>query len=135
MTYDRINELLGELQAEIDSLSEDHEDDSSDDIPLDETSVLDRIPHDYRRDDDLDVPLIMARDGVKASRDGKILQIPTYAETHQMWQDGRDKIRFAFNDEARLTDINEAVVLAGLHNLDDVYRILERWGYGVDRSL
>lgn len=135
MSNDRIDELLTELQQEIEAAYEESSKSEEDDVPLNETSVVDSIPYDYKRDTGPDVPLVMARDGVKSSRDGQVLQIPTYSETHQMWLDGRDVIRYAFDLDASLTDINESIVLAGLLNLDDAYRIMESWGYGIDRSL
>jgi hypothetical protein len=98
--------------------------------PLEETDAVEDVPF-----EDSEYPLKMVRDNVKSSRDGKTIQIGAYKGTVDRGVRGEKIVDSALDDEMMTMDFKEAVYLAGLANLDDVYRILLTWGYDDDTSL
>lgn len=98
--------------------------------PLEETDAVEDVPF-----EDSEYPLKMVRDNVKSSRDGKTIQIGAYKGTVKRGVRGEKIVDSALDDEMMTMDFKEAVYLAGLANLDDVYRILLTWGYDDDTSL
>ena len=98
--------------------------------PIEEPDAVGKVPF-----EDAEFPLKMARENVKSSRDGKVLQISSYAGTVERSVDAQKEVNSALNDKMSTMDFKEAVYLAGLANLDDVYRILQVWGYDNDDSL
>jgi hypothetical protein len=99
------------------------------DTPVENPNVVDPVP--FAEDT---VPIKIMRDNIKTSRDGNVLQIALYQQTEDLLVDGEKEIRAAFDDKISKMDFNEAVLLAGLMNLDDVYGIFKAWGYDWDQS-
>jgi hypothetical protein len=52
-------------------------------------------------------------------------------ETKQAERDAQRELEDRFGDDVSLTDLREALVLAGLDNLDEAEGQLEAWGYGM----
>ncbi|WP_224447027.1 hypothetical protein [Haloprofundus salilacus] len=75
------------------------------------------------------LPFIFARRTVKADRDALPVYVrPTTAERLDALERDLDD-RFDGDDVMSL-DVREAVVTAGLRNIDDVVDVMEQWGYG-----
>lgn len=100
------------------------------DVDVEQVSVVDKVPH-----EDLDVPLRLIRENVKSSRDGNTLQVHMYEDTEQLVVDAEKAVQNSFNDKVSKMDINEALIIAALVNLDDVARVLEVWGYDQEIGL
>lgn len=124
---ERIYQLLDALSQEIDDLNVDPDD--SDETPVENTNMVDTIPWDTDRPNGPPGPLIMVRDSVKDSRTGGHLQIDLYPQTDEMMLNSWNEIDVSFEDKLSKMDFNESVLLAGLMNLDDVYRVMKTWGY------
>jgi len=81
-------------------------------------------------DDETDaLPFIFARRTVKADREA----VPVYVqdETASEIEEVERKLDQQFDsDKVMALDVREALVRAGLENLDDVERVMEEWGYG-----
>lgn len=101
-----------------------------DDVDVEAESIVDKIPH-----GDHDVPLLLMRENVKSSRNGNTLQVHMYEETEQLVVDAEKAVQNSFDDKVRKMDINEALVIAAMANLDDVCRVLEVWGYDQEIGL
>ncbi|SEO77335.1 hypothetical protein SAMN04487948_10547 [Halogranum amylolyticum] len=76
-----------------------------------------------------DLPFIFARRTVKADRDALPVYVreTTAAELDELEREIDE--RFGGDDVMSL-DVREAVVRAGLRNVDDVVDVMEAWGYG-----
>ncbi|WP_224336911.1 hypothetical protein [Haloprofundus halobius] len=75
------------------------------------------------------LPFIFARRTVKADRDALPVYVrPTTTERLDALERDLDG-RFDGDDVMSL-DVREAVVTAGLRNVDDVVDVMEEWGYG-----
>jgi hypothetical protein len=98
--------------------------------PVEEVDAVGEVPF-----ENSEYPLLMARDNVKSSRDGKTIQIGAYQGTVDRGVQGEKIVDSALTDSLSTMDFKEAVYLAGLANLDDVCRILLTWGYDNDNSL
>jgi hypothetical protein len=96
---------------------------------IDPPSFVNEIPH-----SDSEIPLIMRRSGVKSSRNGGTLQVRMYKQTEDRVTAATHAVRGSFDESTHVSkmDINEALVVAGLLNLDDVHKTLKTWGYGQD---
>jgi hypothetical protein len=81
------------------------------------TSARFRIPYKFRRD------------GVQDGRD----RVPLFLheETKRAERDALHELEDRFDDDVSLTDLREALVMAGLDHLDEVEGQLEEWGYGM----
>ena len=81
-------------------------------------------------DDETDaLPFIFARRTVKADREA----VPVYVqdETASEIEEVERRLDQQFDsDKVMALDVREALVRAGLENLDDVERVMEEWGYG-----
>lgn len=76
-----------------------------------------------------DLPFIFARRTVKADRDA----LPVYvraATAEDIDSLERDLESRFDGDDVMSLDVREAVVKAGLRNVDDVVDVMEAWGYG-----
>jgi hypothetical protein len=75
------------------------------------------------------IPYLYRRDGVKEGRD----RVPLFLqpETKRAERDARREFEDRFDETVALTDLREALVLAGLDHLDDVEGQLAEWGYGM----
>ena len=97
--------------------------------PVDEPEITQSIPFEGQA-----LPLLMTRDRVKPSRDGGTLQVRMYKETEDRVTAATHAVRGSFDESTHVNkmDINEALVVAGLLNLDDVHKTLKTWGYDFD---
>lgn len=97
--------------------------------PVDEPEITQSIPFAGQA-----LPLLMTRDRVKPSRDGGTLQVRMYKETEDRVTAATHAVRGSFDESTHVNkmDINEALVVAGLLNLDDVHKTLKTWGYDFD---
>lgn len=76
-----------------------------------------------------ELPFIFARRTVKADRDALPVYVrPTTADRLDALERELDD-RFDGDDVMSL-DVREALVTAGLRNVDDVVDVMEEWGYG-----
>ncbi|WP_101297794.1 hypothetical protein [Halegenticoccus soli] len=76
-----------------------------------------------------ELPFIFARRTVKADRDA----LPVYVResTADDVDDLERELQGRFDgDDVMSLDVREAVVRAGLRNVDDVVDVMEEWGYG-----
>ncbi|EJN61588.1 hypothetical protein [Halogranum rubrum] len=76
-----------------------------------------------------DLPFIFARRTVKADRDA----LPVYVRASTADQIGeleRELDDRFDGDDVMSLDVREAVVKAGLRNVEDVVDVMETWGYG-----
>lgn len=76
-----------------------------------------------------DLPFIFARRTVKADRDA----LPVYvrASTADQMSELERALDDRFDgDDVMSLDVREAVVKAGLQNVEDVVDVMETWGYG-----
>ena len=103
--------------------------DGAESSPVDEPEITRSIPF-----EDQALPLLMTRDRVKPSRDGGTLQVRMYKETEDRVTAATHAVRGSFDESTHVNkmDINEALVVAGLMNLDDVHKTLKTWGYDFD---
>ncbi|WP_458189907.1 hypothetical protein [Haladaptatus sp. NG-WS-4] len=75
------------------------------------------------------LPFIFARRTVKADREA----VPVYVQddTATEIDDLERELSQAFaGDKVMALDVREALIRAGLENVDDVRRVMEEWGYG-----
>ena len=75
------------------------------------------------------LPFIFARRTVKADRDA----VPVYVQdqTASKIDDLERELSQTFDgDKVMALDVREALIRAGLENVDDVQRVMEEWGYG-----
>jgi hypothetical protein len=77
----------------------------------------------------MQIPYKYRRDGVQDGRD----RVPLFLqeETKDAERDALREMEDRFGDSVSLTDLREALVLAGLDHLGDVETQLEEWGYGM----
>ncbi|MFC4540374.1 hypothetical protein ACFO5R_00285 [Halosolutus amylolyticus] len=77
----------------------------------------------------MQIPYKFRRDGVQDGRD----RVPLFLqpETKRAERDALRELEDRFDDDVSLTDLREALVIAGLDQLDDVEEQLEEWGYGM----
>ena len=77
----------------------------------------------------MQIPYKFRRDGVQDSRD----RVPLFlqADTKSAERDALRELEERFDEDVALTDLREALVKAGLRNLDAVEDHLESWGYGM----
>ena len=75
------------------------------------------------------IPYKFRRDGVQDGRD----RVPLFVmeETKRAEREALRDLEERFGDDVSLTDLREAVVRAGLEDLDGVADTLEQWGYGM----
>ena len=100
---------------------------SSDETAVEQSNIVETIPF-----EDQQIPIKIGRDTVKDSRDGRTLQIALYKPTEQLLIDGNKMLSRSFRDQMSKMDAHEAILLAGLMNLDDAHDILKTWGYDFD---
>lgn len=76
-----------------------------------------------------EIPMILRRDSVQDNRD----RVPLFIqqETKSEERDALRELEDRFDDDVSLTDLREALMLAGLNNLDSVEAQLRDWGYGL----
>ncbi len=75
------------------------------------------------------LPFIFARRTVKADRDA----VPVYVQDQtatEIDELERDMSQTFDGDKVMSLDVREALIRAGLENVDDVQRVMEDWGYG-----
>ncbi|WP_266080241.1 hypothetical protein [Haladaptatus caseinilyticus] len=75
------------------------------------------------------LPFIFARRTVKADREA----VPVYVQNETSEEIGeleRELSQTFDGDKVMALDVREALIRAGLENLDDVQRVMEEWGYG-----
>lgn len=77
----------------------------------------------------IQIPYKFRRDGVQDGR--KRVPLFLQEETKQAERDAQRELEDRFGDDVSLTDLREALVLAGLENLDKAEEELEAWGYGM----
>jgi len=75
------------------------------------------------------IPYKFRRDGVQDGRD----RVPLFImdQTKQAEREALRDLEERFGGNVSLTDLREAVVRAGLDDLDSVADTLEEWGYGM----
>ncbi|WP_458207669.1 hypothetical protein [Haladaptatus sp. NG-SE-30] len=76
-----------------------------------------------------ELPFIFARRTVKADREAVpvYVQDETAAEIDEL---ERELSQQFGGDKVMALDVREALIRAGLENVDDVRRVMEEWGYG-----
>jgi len=75
------------------------------------------------------LPFIFARRTVKADRDA----VPVYVQDRTATEidELERKLGQTFDgDKVMALDVREALIRAGLRNVDDVQHVMEEWGYG-----
>lgn len=77
----------------------------------------------------IQIPYKFRRDGVQDGR--KRVPLFLQDETKQAERGAQRELEDRFGDDVSLTDLREALVLAGLDNLDEAEEELEAWGYGM----
>ncbi|AXR76211.1 hypothetical protein [Natrarchaeobaculum sulfurireducens] len=77
----------------------------------------------------MQIPYKFRRDGVQDGRD----RVPLFlhSETKRDERDALRELEERLDDDVSLTDLREALVIAGLDHLDEVEGQLEEWGYGM----
>lgn len=77
----------------------------------------------------VDIPYKFRRDGVQDNR----TRVPLFLheETKRAEREAQRELEERFDNDIALTDLREALVKAGLENLENVEGQLEKWGYGV----
>lgn len=77
----------------------------------------------------MQIPYKFRRDGVQDGRD----RVPLFLhpETKRDERDALRELEERLDDDVSLTDLREALVIAGLDHLDEVEDELEEWGYGM----
>lgn len=76
-----------------------------------------------------EIPMILRRDSVQDGRD----RVPLFLQQDTK-RDEREALRELedrFDDDVSLTDLREALLLAGLADIDTVEETLREWGYGI----
>jgi hypothetical protein len=121
-TYADEPETLSETQPPAQTESESA--DTSEDITHDEETPTEATPP-----TDNALPFIFARRTVKADREA----LPVYiqSETARMISDAERQLEQQFTgDKIMSLDVREALVRAGLQNLDRAEQVMREWGYG-----
>lgn len=96
--------------------------------PLEQITTQLIIPRN-REDIEGSLPYIYDRNGVQANRDPFSVRIQS--ETERLVRLTELQLSELFpDDDIKALDVREALLLAGLYNLDDLVSILEEWGYG-----
>lgn len=82
-----------------------------------------------RRSRQVQIPYKFRRDGVQDGRD----RVPLFlqGETKRAEREALRELEERFDADVSLTDLREALVMAGLDHLDEVEAHLEEWGYGM----
>ena len=75
------------------------------------------------------LPFIFARRTVKADRDAVPIYVQDQTATEIDELERELSQRFD-GDKVMALDVREALIRAGLENVDDVQRVMEDWGYG-----
>ncbi|MFC6873448.1 hypothetical protein [Halobellus marinus] len=77
----------------------------------------------------MQIPYKFRRDSVQDGRD----RVPLFlqSETKSSERDAQRELEDRFDDDVSLTDLREALMMAGLNHLDEVEAHLEEWGYGM----
>jgi len=77
----------------------------------------------------VEIPYIYRRDGVQDGRN----RVPLFLmpESKRQERDVRHELEDRFDTSVPLTDVREALLKAGVKNLDDVEDQLTEWGYGM----
>lgn len=84
---------------------------------------------DAESSEDDELPFIFARRTVKADREALPVYIQT--ETASMISEAERQLEQEFTgDKIMSLDVREALVRAGLQNLDDAEQLMREWGYG-----
>lgn len=75
------------------------------------------------------IPMILRRDSVQDGRD----RVPLFLQedTKNAEREALRELESRFDADIPLTDLREALVLAGLDRLDDVEAQLDEWGHGM----
>ena len=81
-------------------------------------------------DSEMSIPYKYRRDSVQDGRD----RVPLFLhpETKTDEREAMRELEERFDDSISLTDLREALVKAGLENLDTTQTQLEQWGYGLN---
>lgn len=110
---------------ESDTETEDRETDEQDETesePSTDTMIETTTQH-------AEIPMILRRDSVQDGRD----RVPLFLQQDTK-RDEREALRELenrFDGDVSLTDLREALLLAGLSDLDSVEKTLRDWGYGL----
>lgn len=82
-----------------------------------------------RQAQSMQIPYKYRRDGVQDGRD----RVPLFLkpDTKRAERTAQREMEDRFDESVSLTDLREALVKAGLDNLDQVEGHLEEWGYGM----
>ncbi|KZN25976.1 hypothetical protein A4G99_23910 [Haladaptatus sp. R4] len=95
-----------------------------------ETVTVESEPEESTSEPDPDpLPFIFARRTVKADRDA----VPVYVQDQtatEIDELERELSQTFEGDKVMALDVREALIRAGLENVDDVQRVMEEWGYG-----
>jgi hypothetical protein len=77
----------------------------------------------------MQIPYLYRRDGVQEGRH----RVPLFLkeETKRAERDTLREFEDRFDENVSLTDLREALVRAGLNNIQEVGEQLEKWGYGM----
>lgn len=77
----------------------------------------------------IQIPYKFRRDGVQDGRD----RVPLFLQegTKRSEREALRELEERFDADVSLTDLREALVIAGLGHLDEVEGQLEEWGYGM----
>lgn len=116
-----------------DGSSRDPDDKSNSDISLPvatEEQGDDQEPSQQRAGSaSMQIPYKFRRDGVQDGRD----RVPLFlhAETKSNEREALRALEDQFDANVSLTDLREALVMAGLDHLDEVEEQLQEWGYGM----
>jgi len=79
---------------------------------------------------EMSIPYKYRRDSVQDGRDRVPLFLHPDTKTDE--REAMRELEERFDDSISLTDLREALVKAGLENLDTTQNHLEDWGYGLD---
>jgi hypothetical protein len=112
-----------------DTTAEAGADESNPDAADSDPNSPDSDPDHQGADRSIQIPYKFRRDGVQDGRD----RVPLFlkADTKRSEREAVRELEDRFDDDISLTDLREALVKAGLQNLDQVQAHLEEWGYGV----
>lgn len=81
------------------------------------------------QDTPVDIPYKYRRDSVQEDRD----RVPLFLhpETKNAEREAMRELEDKFGESVSMTDLREALVKAGLENLDETVQALQEWGYGL----
>nr|WP_304449714.1 hypothetical protein [Halomarina sp. PSRA2] len=94
-----------------------------------ETAQTDDATRSSSAETTMQVPYTLRRDSVQDGRDRYPLFLQS--ETKRAERDALHDLEDQFDGNVSLTDLREALVLAGLDHLDEVEAQLRTWGYGL----